>query len=468
MSLRFFLLAAASPLCLAAGVARAETAISTTVTAPIATATAASGARDDIRITTAGLVKPAGGTAVTLNSNNSVNIEGGVTITDANNAVGLAIQGGTTGEVKMSGAITVDETTEAKDTDNDGDLDGPFATGSGRYGIRLTGTQMFHGSITRTAGAISIEGNDSAGISLEAGLEGALRSAGTTTVVGDRSFGIHAKSTIGGDVVLTGAVNVLGKDTVGLALDDNVGGHLVLDAGVTATGYRYTTRPSDAAVAKLDADDLLQGGPAVRVSGDVAGGILVDAPPPDLNTNDPDEDKDGVPDAQESTGTITVFGAAPALLVGSGGRAVHLGVVGTGADAYGMVIKGVVQSSGVYDGVSSTGLQLGGLGGAVNIDNGIRVTGSVTAASVKADATALRLGAGATTPVLANAGVIKSTATTTDAVNVTAVRIDAGGSLSAISNTGAVIANIAGGKGQVTAVLDAAGTLRTVTNTNQI
>ena len=468
MSLRLFLLAAASPLCLAAGVARAETAISTTVTAPIATATAASGARDDIRITTSGIVKPIGGTAVTLNSNNGVNIEGAVQITDANNAVGLAIQGGTTGEVKMSGAITVDETTETKDTDNDGDGDGPFATGSGRYGIRLTGAQMFHGSINRSAGVISVEGADSAGISLEAGLEGALRSAGTTTVVGDRSFGIHAKGTIGGDVVLTGAVSVLGKDTVGLALDDNVGGHLVLGAGVTASGYRYTTRPSDAAVAKLDADDLLQGGPAVRVSGDVAGGVLVDAPPPDLDTKDPDEDKDGVPDAQETTGTISVFGAAPAMLVDSTSRSVRLGVVGTGADAYGLVIKGVVQSAGVYDGVSSTGLQLGGLGGAVAIDNGVRITGSVTAASVKADATALRLGAGATTPTLINAGTIKAQATATDAVNVAAVRIDAGASLSDLNNTGAVIANIGGGKGAATAVLDAAGSLRTITNTNQI
>ena len=214
MSLRFFLLAAASPLCLAASVARAETAISTTVTSPIATATAASGARDDIRVTTSGVVKPAGGTAITLNSNNSVNLEGAVTITDANNAIGLAIQGGNTGEVKLSGAITVDETYEAKDTDNDGDIDGPFAIGSGRYGIRLTGADAFHGSIVRTAGSISVEGNDSAGISLETGLDGALKSAGAIGVVGDRSYGVHSTARIGGDVIFTGAVNVVGKDSV--------------------------------------------------------------------------------------------------------------------------------------------------------------------------------------------------------------------------------------------------------------
>lgn len=468
MSLRLLLLAAASPLCLAAGVARAETAISTTVTTPIATATAASGARDDVRVTASGVVKPAGGAAVTLNSNNNVTLEGAVTIADANGATGLAILGGNTGEAKVSGAISVDESTEAKDTDNDGDLDGPFATGSGRYGIRLTGAQPFQGSITRTAGAIVVEGNDSAGISLEAGLGGALRSAGSISVTGDRSYGVHATAPVAGDVLLTGPINVLGKDSVGVALDDNVGGRLVLGHSVTATGYRYATRPSDAATAKLDADDLLQGGPAVRIAGDVAGGVLIDAPPPDLNASDPDEDKDGVPDAQETTGTLSVFGAAPALLVGSASRAVRLGVAGTGVDAYGLVIKGVVQSAGVYDGVSSTGVQIGGLGGAVAVDGGIRVTGSVTAAAVKADATALRLGAGATAPALVNAGTLKAQATAADAVNVRAVRVDAGASVASLNNTGAIVAAIAGTKGSATAVLDAAGSLRTITNTNQI
>ncbi|HEX5377379.1 MAG TPA: autotransporter domain-containing protein, partial [Phenylobacterium sp.] len=468
MSLRLFLLAAASPLCVAAGIARAETAISTTVTTPLTTATAASGARDDIRVTLTGIVKPPGGAAVTLNSNNSVNIEGGVTLQDASNATGLLVLGGATGEVKLSGGITVDETTEAKDTDNDGDIDGPFAAGTGRYGVRLTGAQPFHGSIVRTGGAISVEGNDSAGVSLEAALEGALRSGGSTTVVGDRSFGLHAMSTVGGDVTVTGTVSVLGKDAVGVALDDNVGGRLVLGHSVTVTGYRSVNRPADAAVAKLDADDLLQGGPAVRVAGDVAGGVLVDAPPPDLSASDTDEDKDGVPDAQETTGTLSVYGAAPALLVGSGSRAVRLGPAGTGADASGLVIKGVVQSDGVYDGVASTGVQLGGLGGAVVVDAGVRVGGSITAVAAKADATALRLGAGASVPSLANAGAIRATAAATDPVNVRAVRIDAGAAVTDLTNTGAITAGIAGSKGSATAVLDAAGSLRTLSNTNRI
>jgi cell wall-associated NlpC family hydrolase len=97
--------------------------------------------------------------------------------------------------------------------------------------------------------------------------------------------------------------------------------------------------------------------------------------------------------------------------VGSDSRAVHLGVVGAGTDAYGLVIKGVVQSNGVYDGVSSTGIQLGGLGAAVNIDNGVRVTGNVTAAAVKITP---QLGASTSTRNLPWGNTLKVTAKVID------------------------------------------------------
>ena len=42
---------------------------------------------------------------------------------------------------------------------------------------------------------------------------------------------------------------------------------------LTASGYRYTTAPADPS--KLDADDLLQGGPALSIEGDVTGGIIL-------------------------------------------------------------------------------------------------------------------------------------------------------------------------------------------------
>jgi hypothetical protein len=116
------------------------------------------------------------------------------------------------------------------------------------------------------------------------------------TVTGDRSFGLHAKSTIGGDVTVQGgAVTVTGAGAVGIALDDNVAGRLVINQTVIATGYRSTTRPADTVLAKITADEMQIGGSAVRIQGDVAGGVLIAAPPPTADSSIPDVNKDGSP-----------------------------------------------------------------------------------------------------------------------------------------------------------------------------
>ncbi len=441
MSLRHLLLAAAAPLCLMAAPAWAETAISTAVTTPVTTATAASGARDDVKVTSAGSIKVTSGAALTLNSDNNVTHEGVISISDASNATGLAIVGGATGEVKLSGSIAVDDTTEAKDADTDGDIDGPFAVGSNRVGVRVTGPATFHGSITQTAGTITVEGNDSAGVALESAIDGSLQTAGAISVIGDRSYGLHALGTVGGDVAVTGAVTAQGKDSVGLALDDNVGGKLSINSAIGASGFRSTTRGTDAVVAKLDADDLLIGGPAVRVRGDLFGGMLIG-----------------------SSGSASAYGSAPGVLIGSDTRNVRLGVLGTGADAYGFMNKGTVQGAGIYDGVEAVGVKFGGLGHTVTVDGGVWNSGSILATGTKASATAFWMGAGASSANLTNTAVIKASTTATDANDIAAIRIDAGASLPYLANSGSISAIVSGSKASATAVLDASGSLRTLEN----
>lgn len=468
MSLRYVLLAAASPLCLVAGVAHAETAISTATTAPIATATAANGARDSIKVTSAGSVNPTGGTAITMNSNDAIAMEGTIKITGANDATGILVQGGNSANLTVSGTITLDETTEIKDTDGDGDNDGPFATGARRYGVRVTGPAAYGGSIYMPSGSMVIEGVDSAGVLAETAIGGSVTTAGIT-VIGDRSFGVRTIGAVAGNVNVLGGVSVQGLNAVGVSTEGDVAGRMVIGSTVTTTGFRYTTRPADAAVAKLDADDLMLGGSAVRIRANVLGGLLVDAPPADKDTNDADEDDDGIPDASETTGTITTFGSAPALAVGAADRAVRLGVGGTGVDAYGVNMKGNVAASGVYDGIATTAIQLGGYGGAVTVDGGVRVSGAVTSTAAKAGAVGLRLGGGATTPILNVAdGSIKASAAATDAVNVRAVQVDAGASLTSIYNSGTVSSALTSNKGSSTAILDASGSVREVVNARTI
>ena len=200
----------------------AETVIGDARTVPILTSTA----NDDIRISAQGSVKPAGGTAVTIDSNDSVNNQGTIQTIGANDSTGILANAGTAGTITNSGKIILDENFTATDTDTDGDLDGAFAQGARRYGIRVGAGGTFTGNIVNS-GEITIEGNDSAGIRLDSNLAGALTSSGKIDVIGNDSQGIRAGN-VSGNVGLNGTIQVRGANSVGVALDGDIGGALTV------------------------------------------------------------------------------------------------------------------------------------------------------------------------------------------------------------------------------------------------
>lgn len=441
---RLFVTAALAPLAIASAV-HAETKITTAVTAPVKTSTAANGAADDLTIDAAGSVKPtAAGAAVTLDSNNKVKNAGAIGFNNVNNATGILVLGGRTGSVSNAAGISVVEDYTPEDTDKDGDPDGPLAQGSGRFGVRVTGPAAFTGDIRNEAGAsITVEGNDSAGVSVETQLNGSLVNAGAITVTGDRSLGVAAGH-VTGDVKVTGAVLAQGEGAVAVSLAD-VDGAVLLQNSITATGFRSTQRLDDVARAKLDADDLKLGGPAVRITGSVGKGVLIDRPPVDADKNNPDEDNDGVPDAQESTGVITSYGPAPALAVGAADRATTIGAVGAGDNAFGLVNKGTIAGSGVNDGVGAIALRIGEAGGGTTmVAGGVNnLGGSILAAAFGADVTAQ---GGDAVGVLINAGAV----------------------VPALRNSGSIQATLSGGSQSARAIVDRSGTLGLIENTGLI
>ena len=470
MSRKLLATAALAPFLLYAGRAAAETQVtSSSRTTPIATSTAASGAADDVKITADGIITPpASGAIATLDSDNILTNNGALQTVDVSDSTGILVVGGHTGTLLNSATISLTEDYDYTDDDSDGDYDGLFAKGSNRYGVRLTGLVPFTGTITNdSSGAISIEGNDSAGISLEAPLTGSLLNSGSISVTGDRGYGIRNTGIISGNLTTNGSVSVLGAGSVGVAVDADVGGAFVIQGSVYSTGYRITSRyadPDDQAL--LDADDLLQGGGGVRVSADVAGGVLLDVPPTDTNddTTD-DEDGDGTADNEEGTASITAYGSAPALLIGSDTRAVTLGAVGTGDDAYGLIIKGSIAAAGIHDGVTATGLQLGGDAGQTTlITGGVKLTGSIGASAYEADAVGLKLNAGAIADTLVNSGTLSASVTGDTAVSATALRIGAGASMTSLVNNGVLSAAVAGEGGSAYGIVDESGGLTSITN----
>ncbi|MFD1949454.1 autotransporter domain-containing protein [Sphingomonas arantia] len=420
--------------------AGAQTVIDTRQTTAVRTATARGGAADNVSIAAAGSVTPASGNAVTIDSDNSVTNAGTIQVTGANDANGILAQAGVRGGITNTGKIIVDEAYTATDGDTDGDLDGPFAQGARRAGIRTAGA--FTGAIAHS-GEIMVEGQDSTGIVLGGPLTGAFTTGGTTSVTGDRSTGVQLQA-VTGAVTLGGTITALGQGAVGARLNGDVTGAVVIEGAIAATGYRYTAPPAGA---KLDADDLLQGGSALIVGGNVTGGVTLS------NTSGKAAD-------------VTAYGGAPAMLVGSATRAVTIGPVAGTTPGPGLVLNGRVTGSGLYSGIAATGLQVGGLGGAVTIANGISVGGTVQAGAVAADATAIRIGAGAQTPVIQVTGSVAATGGT--GAQAIAVLIDTGAAVPTVRNSGAIVATAGNAAGAATAILDRTGGVTLVENAGSI
>lgn len=454
-----YLLAGTAAVALAAP-AVAET-ISTAATQPVKTSTIKGGTADTITISATGSVKPTAGTAVTMDSNHAVANQGAIAISNANGAIGILATAGTSGAITNSGTIAIDETYAPTDADKDGDLDGPFATGSNRFGIRTAGA---HAGNLVNSGTITVEGNDSAGISLGGPLTGNLTHDGTTKVVGDRSVGVYAGA-VTGDVRLAGQVSAQGQGAIAAQFAGDVTGSMVVQGTITSTGYRLTTAPS--ATATLDADDLLQGGPALLIEGNVTGGIRLAIAPKDNNATDKDEDKDGIEDAKEGNAAVTSYGAAPAVAIGATDRAIVIGPAGS-ATTHGLVVEGSISGQGVYAGVNATGLTIGGRGGAVTIANGIALAGSVEAASNGASATAVLLGSGANVAEVRNSGTISATGGNAASAKTTAILVDTGATVPAIRNSGSIKAVAAGADGNATAILDRTGGLTLIENSGAI
>jgi hypothetical protein len=518
------LLAAATsalPLILAAAAAKAQLSITTGTTTPVATATASNGAAANIDIASGGSVGlTAPGTAVTLNSNNSITLEGEIGATSINGVVGLQIDGGYTGSFVSTGTFVLTESYVASTDTNTGVLEGAFAQGTNRTGILVTGSSPFNGSITNTGG-LSVTGQNSYGIDIQTPITGSLISQsvspttftssttvtvtnGSITMVGENSTGLYIAPTggVGGNITLN-TVSATGTGSQGVVIDGAVGGNINLSGAVTATGYRTTARSTAPTVeADYTAAELTQGGSAVTIGGSVGGGVILSAPPAVLSSTNPDLDGNGVPDAQQTAGEIISYGSAPALQIGIATQSGTMGLVGPGngevtalgtpdgGNMYGLVLQGTIIGDSLFDPITSpnltsvlpaTAIQIG-TGNAnytYTIQGGIYGTGIITAEAYQASATAIHFLAGGSTPLIVNDGQISAISnqeTTSSSgfapVNVYGILIDAGGVVKSIVNNGALISTIIGYEGvgatEVGGIIDRSGSVTSIVNTGEI
>ena len=488
---RLFLTTALTTLALSlSGLASAQLTIDSDRDTPADTAT-----NGDITINSGVTVTTTtAGPAITINSDNSVTHQGAININDVDGATAVEIQGGNTGSYTQSGSISLLEDYTPKDTDGDRIPDEPLASGTGRTGVLISGASPFVGNVSfANTSSIAIEGNNSYGIRLAdtAGLTGNLTALGTIALTGDNSYGISLENQIIGELALGGRIETRGTNTTAVNVAGDIDGGFTSSARINNTGYRFTDRPNITGRGLIDENDLNQGGAAVMFSGNISGGILFDQ----VETTTTDDA--GVETTSVTAiATVTQFGSAPAILIDGQGTPIAIGRVSTVTDPdadgynagllYAFVNEGTLTGSGIYDDMNSRTFEVRD----AVLDGGISNTGTMTASSFRSGDTGtadvdgftgtaqvIVIGNGAIADRINNSGVIAARVSEADdtiyadrdaiqgtrPVTAIAIDIEAGGSLTSITNTGSIASVVTARSGEVIAIRDRSGTLRTVT-----
>lgn len=454
--------------------------ITTATTNPVATATANNNSAGNVNVNSGGSITvTAGQAAVTVNSPNNVavNVGGQLLSNNADNTTGVLLNGGFTGNVDLLGNISLVEDFTITDTDNDGDFDGPaYASGTTRRGIFLAGGNQT-GNITLGAGSqLNVEGLNSTGVRLDGRLTGNLSTAGVLAITGDNSQGIWinggAAAGVTGNVTVNGTVAIRGINAVGVQVSAPIGGALSIGSQITTTAYHSTSRPTTAAaVAALDADDLLQSGSSILVEANVGGGVIVRGTGLE---DDVDDDGDGITEAagdtdDDLTASIANFSSAPALQIRPNATTPTNIVIGPTVSGYGIVNRGSIISSAIYDGFSTTGIHIEGRGAnTVTTANGLLNDGLITTVSFDADTTGVYIGAGATVPSVVNRRAIDVRTTTENARASTGIWIAPNATVTTVTNTGTIQSQLFGEIGTAYAIRDQAGSVTTINNSGTI
>lgn len=495
MRRRLMFASAIATLTVAAPSALADREINDEITTPVATSTAGSGGgADNIVITANGRVAlTTATTAVTLDSNNDVTIDGAIdVVSDDDGGIGVHVVGGNTGNLTISGPINVGSESDPVDNGEDedagfSDLDGPSAIGGNRIGVLVDGTGSFVGDIYMdNSGSLIVRGNDSAGLRVLTSVDGDIRLEGTMSIVGDRSAVIDIRDSVSGDLALSGSITARGEDTSAVSVAGNIGGGFYFNGAVATTGYRFSAYTNnDEYLATLDDDDRFQAGAAVLIQSSIAGGMLLDAPTDDNRVS--------------RTSSISIRGEAPALKIFASTGNISIGEAiqpaveddDTTEDedeslpetplGHSLVNRGSISANSDLNDTSATGIWFGGADDGngsfftAELTHGFLNTGGISTTSysdtIAASAIAIHLDDGALLPILTNDGNI--TATSQNTVDATAfgsayaIVIEDNGVLEELVNSGQIVASGSNG-GSGYAIVDRSGTLRSIENTGRI
>ncbi len=197
----------------------------TTLTAPVATATASNGTPGNITTQVGSIIRLAEpGAVATLNSNNSIDHSGLFETGATSDAIGVHILGGFSGNFTAQGSA--------------GAIINVTGSGTGNYGLLLDGASAFTGNITFQPGsAIIVWGENSVGVAIDAALNGNLITGAAIQGTGVGTTGVRINSAISGSYTNSGAISVRGTQQFTIENVDPLSGSGIAIGASIAQGF---------------------------------------------------------------------------------------------------------------------------------------------------------------------------------------------------------------------------------------
>ncbi|QXQ05668.1 autotransporter domain-containing protein [Sphingosinicellaceae bacterium] len=429
--------------------------VSNSQTTATTTSSADGAGPGNITVASGGSIITSSGTAVTIDSPNTVT------------------NGGTIGSSAVSGTVALRFSGAGGSLVNNATIDITGTGGSGNTGILVSGANASGTISSGLTGVVTVTGDNALGVSVASAFTGniGLRSV---TVAGANSTAISLTAPLAGNLMLAGTNASTGAGGYGVLVAAPVSGTIANGSAISAG----TARTTDSSGALVDGAVALAG---LRVSAGVGTGIVNDRYY--IDTTGAVVAPALVDTTVDTlvTGSITATGSAPALWVApdaNAPQALVVGAVGQGDGAFAIVNRGVISTSIATAGAAAVAIRVGGGGATTTLVGGInsQATATISAVALDAAATGVDLLAGATVPEFLNQGGLAVATSQSAASGSTPIGaggaaygliVEPGASLPSLVNTGTITATATGANGS-TAILDRSGSLTSIVNNGTI
>jgi hypothetical protein len=354
------------------------------------------------------------GSAVTIDSNNTVTNNGAIINQAGSDGIGIHILGGFTGNLLDANGRPIGLTGTGSITVS---ASGTNIPGTGNIGLLLDGPGSFTGDIDLHAMRIDAAGVGAVGVQVDTNLVGNLQ-LGTMNVTGEGASGVRTTAAITGAISNAGVIGVRGNSAPSATDVDPAPGS-ALEIGADVTGGILNIGPtSDTDTTTIAATiQVAATGPAggtttaINISPSIAGasasnltiGVLADTTNPGFSF--------------VNRGNITIGSTDP------GRNTVTMRVEGDGSGHTATLTGGIYNRGLIRAEATSSNL------------------GATNASAADADATAILIGPGGSMPTIVNdvnGAVSALTQSGPKGGTASAVLIDVGGSLTSLVNNGAM------------------------------